>query len=85
MSLTQEIEYLLMRHVDPDNGFIDNYDAAQELMALIADATTRVGMIESSFETFVKCLRAQCELELNAIVDTKRMQQATRVIARQEA
>lgn len=65
MSVTQEIEYLLMDHVDPANGFIDSYDAAQELMTLISDATSRAGMNESSYETFVKCLRARCELELN--------------------
>lgn len=74
--LTEQIGYLLMDHVDPDNGFIDSYDAAQELMTLISDATSRAGMIESSYETFVKCLRAQCELELNAIVDMKRIRVA---------
>lgn len=72
MNLTQAIEDLLHDHVHP-SGYVDNYKASQELVTLICDATSRVGMNDQSFEMFMKSLRSNVQVELDAMDAARRL------------
>lgn len=65
-NLVHELEGLLHNHVNHE-GYVDNYEAAQELVTLICDATSRVGMNDASFEMFMKSLRSNVQTELDAL------------------
>ena len=74
--LTYQIQYMLEEHEEEATGFTDEYEASKDLMTVISDATTRHGMSDLNYETFINCLRVHCEVELNAITDARRMERA---------
>jgi hypothetical protein len=59
IDITSELEFLIGDHMD-ETGFIDEHAAAQELITLICDAATRLGMDTPSYERLLKYLLTSC-------------------------